>query len=124
MKTAKEKKESLILMGRRSRSGCSSSSEANKGSLIKPPKIEIHETGSSLEIILTHGVDHHDQFIFSEIVRILHEENVEVITANSSLAGDSVVHVVHAEVHTYIHTYASISPSILIKNFIIYCFGS
>ncbi|CAL5200391.1 unnamed protein product [Lathyrus oleraceus] len=92
LKLAKEWKESLI-RNNRSRSGCSSSSGA-KGS-IKSPKIEIHENGSSLQVIVTCGVD--EQFIFCEIMRILHEDHVEVISANSSLAGDSVIHVVHAE---------------------------
>ncbi|KAI5412951.1 hypothetical protein KIW84_057538 [Lathyrus oleraceus] len=85
LKSAKEKKESLM-RNKRSRSGCSSSSR---------PKIEIHENGSSLQVIVTCGVD--EQFIFCEIMRILHEDHVEVISVNSSLAGDSVIHVVHAE---------------------------
>ncbi|CAI8592594.1 unnamed protein product [Vicia faba] len=92
LKLAKEKKESLMRR-KRSRSGCSSSSGA-KGS-IKSPNIEIHENGSSLQVIVTCGVD--DKFIFYEILRILHEDHVEVISANSSLVGDSVIHVVHAE---------------------------
>ncbi|XP_058780032.1 transcription factor bHLH162-like [Vicia villosa] len=93
LKLAKEKKESLM-RSKRSRSGCSSSSGV-KGS-IKSPKIEIHENGSSLQVIVTCGVD--DKFIFYEILRILQEDHVEVISANSSSIGDSVIHVVHAEV--------------------------
>jgi len=97
LKLAKEKKESLM-GNKRSRDGCSSSSVA-KGS-IKLPKIEIHEMGPTLQVIVTCGVD--DHFIFCEIMRILHEENVEVISSNSSLAGHSLLHTVHAQV--YIHT--------------------
>ncbi|XP_058773899.1 transcription factor bHLH162-like [Vicia villosa] len=92
LKLGKEKKERLM-RNKRSRSGCLNSSGGN-GS-IKSPKIEIHENGSSLQVIVTCGVD--EQFIFYEIIRILHEEYVEVISANSSLVGDSVIHVVHAE---------------------------
>ncbi|CAK8536407.1 unnamed protein product [Lathyrus sativus] len=92
LKSAKEKKESLM-RNKRSHSGCSSSCGV-KGS-IKSPKIEIHENGSSLQVIVTCGVD--DKFIFYEIIRILHEDHVEVISANSSIAGDLVIHVVHAE---------------------------
>jgi hypothetical protein len=98
VKLAKEKKESLM-RNKRSRGDCSSSSGA-KGS-IKSPKIEIHEMGTSLQIIVTCGVDH--QFIFYEIIRILNEENVEVISANSSLTGDSIFHIVHAEVYIHMH---------------------
>ena len=91
-------------MGNKKRSrggGCSSSSGA-KGSIIKFPKIEIHEMGPTLQVIVTCGVD--DHFIFCEIMRILHEENVEVISSNSSLAGDSLLHTVHAQVYIHIHT--------------------
>ncbi|TKY48875.1 Transcription factor bHLH36 [Spatholobus suberectus] len=93
VKMAQEKKERLIER-KRTRSGCSGASEA-QGSL-KLPKIEIHETGTSLEVILTCGVD--NQLILCQIIRILHEENVEVVAANSSMVGDSVLHVVHGEV--------------------------
>ncbi|RDX58446.1 Transcription factor bHLH162, partial [Mucuna pruriens] len=93
VKMAQEEKERLMKSKRRS-SGCSSASEA-RGSL-KPPKMKIHETGSSLEVILKCGVD--DQFIFCELIRILHEDNVDVITVNSSMVGDSMLHVVRGEV--------------------------
>ncbi|XP_058776889.1 transcription factor bHLH162-like [Vicia villosa] len=93
LKLAKEKKERLM-RSKRSRSGCLSSSGA-KGS-VKSPKIEIDENGSSLQVIVTCGVD--EQFIFYEILRILQEDHVEVISANSSSIGDSVIHVVHAEI--------------------------
>jgi hypothetical protein len=94
---AKEKKESLMGNKRSRDGGCSSSSGA-----IKLPKIEIHEMGTTLQVIVTCGVD--DHFIFCEIMRILHEENVEVISSNSSLAGDSLLHTVHAQVYIHINT--------------------
>jgi hypothetical protein len=96
LKLAKEKKESL--MGNKK--------ESLKGS-IKLPKIEIHEMGPTLQVIVTCGVD--DHFIFCEIMRILHEENVEVISSNSSLAGDSLLHTVHAQVYIYINTFACLT---------------
>jgi hypothetical protein len=94
VKLVKEKKEGLM-ENKRSHSGCSSSSEAKRN--IISPKIEIHEMGSSLQVIITCGVN--DQFILCEIIRILHEENLEVITANSSVAKDSIFHILHAKVH-------------------------
>jgi len=96
LKLAKERKESLM-GNKRSRGGCSSSSGN-----IKLPKIEIHEMGPTLQVIVTCGVD--DHFIFCEIMRILHEENVEVISTNYSLAGHSLLHTVHAQVYIHIHT--------------------
>ncbi|MED6173725.1 hypothetical protein PIB30_062336 [Stylosanthes scabra] len=93
VKMAKEKKEGLL--GRkRTRgvggdgSGCSST---------KPPQLEVHEMGSCLEIVMTCGLE--NQFIFYEIIRILNQENIDVKTSNSTLQGDSMLHVIHAEVY-------------------------
>ncbi|XP_057426324.1 transcription factor bHLH162-like [Lotus japonicus] len=94
MKMAQEKKESLGGSNKRSRGSCSSSISATAVS--KSPQLEVHETGSSLEVVLTCGLD--NQFIFYEIIRILQEENIDVRSANSSMAGDSMLHVVHAEI--------------------------
>ncbi|RDX65079.1 Transcription factor bHLH162, partial [Mucuna pruriens] len=97
VKVAKEKKENLQGIRKRSR-GCFSDNSDNfaaTGSR-KPPQFEIHEVGSSLQVVLTCGLNH--QFIFYEIIRMLHQENIEVRSVNSSLAGDSMLHVVHAEI--------------------------
>ncbi|KAI9377192.1 hypothetical protein POPTR_019G034700v4 [Populus trichocarpa] len=61
----------------------------------KSPKLKIQETGSALEIVFTSGLD--NQFLFYEIISILHEEGVEVVSANSQALGDSFFHVVHAQ---------------------------
>ena len=95
VKMAKEKKERL-LMGRKRSRGCNCSSAFETKESLKSTKIEIHELGSTLEVVLKCGFE--NQFIFNEMIRILHEENIEVMSANSSLAGDSMIHVVHAEV--------------------------
>ncbi|MED6200368.1 hypothetical protein PIB30_084333 [Stylosanthes scabra] len=95
VKIANEKKESLLGILRNK-----SSHETHGISLTKTPTIEIHELGSMLEIVLmTSGFD--NQFIFKEIIRILHEENIEVLSANSSLAGDAMLHVEHAETRQF-----------------------
>lgn len=87
VKIAAEKKESLM-QKKRSRSGCSSTSQA--------PKIEIHEMGSSLQIILTCGFD--SNFILTEIIRILQEETIEVKSLHSSRNGNSMLQVLQAQV--------------------------
>ncbi|QCE09679.1 Achaete-scute transcription factor-related [Vigna unguiculata] len=87
VKIAAEKKESLM-QKKRSRSGCSSTSQA--------PKIEIHEMGSSLQIILTCGFD--SNFILTEIIRILQEETIEVKSIHSSRNGNSMLQVLQAQV--------------------------
>ncbi|KAF7850524.1 hypothetical protein BT93_L5410 [Corymbia citriodora subsp. variegata] len=91
LKEAKDKKENLMGKKRPSPSTSSNTLDA-----IKSPQIEIRMRDSSLEVILTSGV--HDQFIFSEIFRMLHEEKVEVLNANFSIVGNLVYHLVHAKI--------------------------
>ncbi|MED6153543.1 hypothetical protein PIB30_103064 [Stylosanthes scabra] len=62
----------------------------------KPPQLEVHEMDSCLEIVMTCGLE--NRFIFYEIIRILNEENIDVKTSNSTLLGDSMLHVIHAEI--------------------------
>jgi len=116
VKMAQEKKESLQGVKKRSH-GCFTSSSANFAAtpLTKSPQLEIQEVGSSLQVFLTTGIEH--QFIFYQIIRMLHEENIEVRSANSSLTGDSVLHVVHAEVCIYHHLLLFNFPFILIHDF-------
>ncbi|KAL2331692.1 hypothetical protein Fmac_019273 [Flemingia macrophylla] len=114
VKTAQEKKERLLLERKGTGNGFSNASVA-QGSL-KSPKIEIHETDSSLEVFLTCGIE--DQFIFCEIIRILHEENVEVITANSSMVGDSMFHVVRGEVRPSLFQFGATNVSETLKSFV------
>ncbi|KAK3404723.1 hypothetical protein EUGRSUZ_K01037 [Eucalyptus grandis] len=91
VKEAKDKKENL--MGKKRPSPSTSS---NTLAAITSAKIEIRVRDSSLEVTLTSGL--HDKFIFSEILRILHEEKVEVLNVNFSVVGNSVYHLVHAKI--------------------------
>ena len=93
LKKSKEKKESLSVNGRKRSYTCTS---FDAKSSPKSPKMEIREMGSTLEVVLITGLD--NQFLFYEIIHILHEEQAEVLTANFSISGDSIFHVVHAEV--------------------------
>ncbi|XP_030549403.1 transcription factor bHLH162-like [Rhodamnia argentea] len=93
VKEAKDKKENLMGKKRPSSSSCTSSSTS---AALKAPQIEIRVRDSSLEVILVSGL--HDQFIFSEILRMLHEEKVEVLNANFSVVGNSAYHLVHAKI--------------------------
>ncbi|KAI6673000.1 hypothetical protein NL676_000906 [Syzygium grande] len=91
VKEAKNKKENL--MGKKRPS---TSTSSNESATIISPQIEISVRDSSLEVILTSRL--HDQFIFSKILRMLHEEKVEVLNANFSVIGNSVYHLVHAKI--------------------------
>ncbi|KAL7605403.1 hypothetical protein Lser_V15G16437 [Lactuca serriola] len=60
------------------------------------PKIDVRGTGSSLEAILITGVDF--QFLFSETIRVIHEEGFDVINATFSIVNDTVFHTIHAQI--------------------------
>ncbi|PNS91369.1 hypothetical protein POPTR_019G099400v4 [Populus trichocarpa] len=92
LEKAREKKESLT----RSRKGsytCTFDPLSSAAS--KSPQLKIHEIGSVREIVLTSGLG--NQFLFYEIISILHEEGVEVVSANFQALGDSFFHIVHAQ---------------------------
>ncbi|KAI8551654.1 hypothetical protein RHMOL_Rhmol06G0202600 [Rhododendron molle] len=86
LKKSKEKKETLS--GRKRSHSCTSE--------FKSPQLEIHEMGSTLDVVLITGED--DKFIFHEIIRLIHEEGAEVLNANFSVFGNSIFHAIHAKV--------------------------
>jgi hypothetical protein len=93
LEKAREKKESLARSRKRSYT-CTFDPISSAAS--KSPQLKIHEIGSALEIVLTSGLG--NQFLFYEIISILHEEGVEVVSANFQALGDSFFHIVHAQV--------------------------
>ncbi|CAN1807239.1 Transcription factor bHLH162 [Linum perenne] len=64
---------------------------------IRPPRIEIREMGSALEVVLVTGLDSH--FVFNETIRVIQEEGGEVVNASFSVAEDLVFHTIHSQVH-------------------------
>ncbi|KAF7803440.1 transcription factor bHLH162-like [Senna tora] len=54
----------------------------------KSPQIEIHHVGSGLEVAVTTGLD--SQFIFNEILRVLHEEGADIVSAAYTVVDDAV----------------------------------
>ncbi|KAF7851300.1 hypothetical protein BT93_L4128 [Corymbia citriodora subsp. variegata] len=70
----------------------------NNGPIIgfKSPDIKIWNTGSILEVVLVTGLD--DQFIFNEIVRVIHEEGANIVNASCSCVGDAMLHTIHAKI--------------------------
>ncbi|KAG6751238.1 hypothetical protein POTOM_045760 [Populus tomentosa] len=92
LKKAREKKEGLTSSRKRS---YTCTSDPIPIATPKSPQLKIQELGSALEIVLTSGPD--NQFLFYEIIRILHEEGVEVVNANFQVLGDSIFQVLHAQ---------------------------
>ncbi|CAN1280816.1 Transcription factor bHLH162 [Linum perenne] len=70
---------------------------AISGESIRPPRIEIKEMGSALEVVLVTGLDSH--FVFNETIRVIQEEGGEVVNASFSVAEDLVFHTIHSQVH-------------------------
>ena len=93
LKESREKKESL--MGRKRSYRCTNTSAETRASM-KSPEIRINEKGSAMEVFLITAQD--SQFMFLEMIRILHEQGAEVLNANFSVVGNTVFHIVHAQV--------------------------
>ncbi|KAI6705156.1 hypothetical protein NL676_008118 [Syzygium grande] len=72
--------------------------DMNNGPMIrfKPPEIAIRNTGSILEVVIVTGSA--GQFMFNEIVRVIHEEGAHIVNANFSDVGDAMLHTIHAKV--------------------------
>ena len=95
----KENKERLIMGTDRSMISETTTEIAASGLIMKSPHIEIHEKGSALEVVLTTGLD--CQFMFSETIRLLHEEGAEIVNASFSVVNDTVFHTIHSKVYTH-----------------------
>ena len=62
----------------------------------KSPRIEIQQMGSALVVVLITGLD--SQFMFSETIRVLHEEGVDIVNASYNVIEDAVFHSIHCQV--------------------------
>jgi len=69
----------------------------NKNMGLKSPKIKIQQIGLVLEVVLITGLD--SQFLFSETLRVLHEEGVDIVNASYKANEDSVFHSIHCQVN-------------------------
>ncbi|XP_015936246.1 transcription factor bHLH162-like [Arachis duranensis] len=114
VKMAKEKKERL-LKGRNNKKRSRGFDEKN---ITKSPMIDVHEMGNSLlQVVLTCGFE--NKFLFNEIIRILHEEKVEIVSVNSSSQpGDSMIHVLHAEIPSAFQQFGAARVSERLKRFV------
>ncbi|KAK7412354.1 hypothetical protein VNO78_03809 [Psophocarpus tetragonolobus] len=78
------------------------------------PRVEIQLVGPALEVVLITSTD--SQFIFSETIRILQEEEVDVVNASYKVIEDAVFHSIHCQVSDSSNGAARISERL--KNFI------
>ncbi|KAE9452570.1 hypothetical protein C3L33_15527, partial [Rhododendron williamsianum] len=92
----KEKRDSKMMRPGKNPNPRMTSTSSSVGMMIRSPQIEIHEMGSALEVVLITGLD--CQPIFNEIIRLIHEEEAEVVNASFSTVGDTVFHTIHCKV--------------------------
>ncbi|MBA0620910.1 hypothetical protein Godav_006577 [Gossypium davidsonii] len=89
LKESRERKESL--MGRTRSYRCTHSNDSTK-----PAEIRINEKGSAMEVALMTGPG--SQYMFYEMIRIFHEDGAHVLSANFWVVGNTIFHIVHAEI--------------------------
>nr|GMC85278.1 transcription factor bHLH162 [Ipomoea batatas]GMD93099.1 transcription factor bHLH162 [Ipomoea batatas] len=100
----KEKKESLRSGGGGSshdQSSSVASRSSNGGGMavggLKLPHVDIHHVDSALEVVLITGVDC-SQSMFNDVLRTLHEEGADVISASFSSLDNMVFHTIHSQI--------------------------
>ncbi|XP_074272224.1 transcription factor bHLH162-like [Silene latifolia] len=59
-------------------------------------KIDVHENGSELQVVFITGSD--CQIVFTQFIRILHEEHAEVLNASYSVDNNMVFHNINAKI--------------------------
>ncbi|KAJ8444138.1 hypothetical protein Cgig2_029913 [Carnegiea gigantea] len=87
----KEKRDNL-----RSSDRPNGKSKSRRGSSYSPVQIDVNENCGTLEVTFVTGLE--CQFVFNEVIRILHEENAEVLNASYSVVEDTAFHTIHAQV--------------------------
>ncbi|XP_049396921.1 transcription factor bHLH162-like [Solanum stenotomum] len=63
---------------------------------IKTPTVKVRELDSTLEVILTSGLQ--KNFTLQEVIKIIEEEGAQVVTANYSTIDDTIYYTIHAQV--------------------------
>ncbi|KAL0442753.1 UNVERIFIED_CONTAM: Transcription factor [Sesamum latifolium] len=93
----KMKQKKNRLMGMSSATGNSSgrSSCSNSGELVLR-NVDVRVVGSALEVALITGLN--CQSMFTETLRLLHEEGAEVVNASFSVLDNSVFHTIHCQI--------------------------
>ncbi|MBA0630870.1 hypothetical protein Godav_002923 [Gossypium davidsonii] len=98
MNESREKKESL--MSRKRSYTCADTITSETTASLKSPEIKMNENGSAMEVVLTTGKD--SQFMFYEMIYIIHQHGAQVLNASFSILGNTVFHIVHAEIGAFV----------------------
>ncbi|KAK1368680.1 Transcription factor bHLH36 like [Heracleum sosnowskyi] len=81
------------------------------------PQVDIHVSGSSIEIHLISGLNV-SSFMFIEIVRMLQEESFEIQNANCAVSNNTCFQTIHSQVGDCVSSCGSGTISERIKKFV------
>ncbi|CAK9157531.1 unnamed protein product [Ilex paraguariensis] len=107
----KQKKDRLVgIQNQFTRMSCQTMAGA------RSPQIEVHEVGLAMEVVLITGLD--CQFIFTETIRMIHEEGAEVVNASFFVIDNTVFHTIHSKVGESAPGYGCARISERLKKFV------
>ncbi|KAG8385544.1 hypothetical protein BUALT_Bualt03G0056200 [Buddleja alternifolia] len=87
-----QKKKCLMGLG----VSANSNSISNNGGA-KLQNVDVRVKGSALEVVLITGLIN-CQFMFSETIRVIHEEGADVVSASFSVQDNTVFHTIHSKI--------------------------
>ncbi|XP_047313908.1 transcription factor bHLH162-like [Impatiens glandulifera] len=101
---AEEKKKQLLERGTKrkqpSPTTTAAAAAAISGDIPRSAEIDVRETGPTVDVAISIcGLDMN--YLFYDTIRVIHQEGGDVITANSSIIGNSVFYTLHATVKNY-----------------------
>ncbi|KAI3457234.1 hypothetical protein Pfo_013897 [Paulownia fortunei] len=88
----RQKKESLLPTNK----SHSCITSENQGTSKRSPLVEVHDMGPNIDVILANGLD--DYSTFHDIIRLLHQNGVEIAGASFSGDGNSIIQVLQDKV--------------------------
>ncbi|KAL2244451.1 transcription factor bHLH125 [Sesamum indicum] len=91
----KQKKNCLVGLSSATANSSARSSCSNSGGLVLP-NVDVRVVGSALEVALVTGLN--SQFMFTQTLRLLHEEGAEVLNASFSVLENSIFHTIHCQI--------------------------
>ncbi|KAL8468044.1 hypothetical protein ACS0TY_031335 [Phlomoides rotata] len=94
----------------------SSAGSSRTGGGIDLPNIDIRVMGSALELVLITGLN--CQFMFNEIIRMLHEDGAEVVNASFSVLDNTIFHTIHSKIGESAQDYGAARISERLRKFV------
>ncbi|KAL8460449.1 hypothetical protein ACS0TY_032117 [Phlomoides rotata] len=94
----------------------SSGGSSRTGGRLDLPNIDIRVMGSALELVLITGLN--CQFMFNEIIRMLHEGGAEFVNASFSVLDNTIFHTIHSKIGESAQDYGAARISERLRKFV------